>query len=325
MKKVFFIIVLYINAGFIFSQDITREYFGTVYKTVMTDSRVNIRSMPSIHSKILGQKNTGDEVIITGISSHKDFIDNFNGYWLRISLDNQADRYWAPDNGWIFSKYVKIDRNLEAGEFKLKKVHERTERKSLYLILSVTRHREEYEINVYPDKLASQNFYTFTWSDDAEDFYYTDPVGTFSWYPENNMIKRITYLGYGCESAWCLFSDDFRYMFQDYGTSPGPRGLGIFDLQKNTKIFSGTYYRDLEYRDNAITVIRVYNEWAVKHKNIDKESIHHAEAFMEKTPKNKEVLEWEKEGFGTDIIVRYRFNLNTRNKTFIDCRYIATQ
>ena len=54
--------------------------------------------------------------------------------------------------------------------------------------------------------------------------------------PKTNEITHMTDMGYDGESAWCIISDDEKYMFQDYGTSPGVRGFSIFDLKSNKEV-----------------------------------------------------------------------------------------
>lgn len=89
------------------------------------------------------------------------------------------------------------------------------------------------------DRLESQPFYTFAWTEENEYFHYSHVPGTYVWYPETGETRLIAYQGSVNESAWIYFTDDFHFMVQDMGTSPGVRVRNsavagcktIFDLQ----------------------------------------------------------------------------------------------
>lgn len=323
MKKHRFLFFILLLSSLIFAEEIKREDYGTIFKTTVNDNRVNVRDMPSRGSKVVGQKNKGDVVYVTGFSVEKETIDNYEGYWVRISLAKNES--WSDSGGWIFSKYINVDRSLNVSEITVAKVNPATSRSLLNIALNVKRNNVIKEVAVLPRSLNNGKFYTFTWSDDERDFWYGDPVGTFIWYPETNEIKHISYLGYGMESAWCLVTDDFKYLLQDYGTGPGPRALGIYDMETNASLFSGSYYRDLEYDGKSVIVVQVLESWDTEHSDIDAQSVQYATEFKKNTPMTEEQIKWKNSSGDVAVIVRYRLELSTMKKEYIDCQYITTQ
>jgi hypothetical protein len=307
---------------------VPREYFGTIAKTPVTDDDVNIRRFPDVSSESIGKVNKGDLVEIRGFSLEQDEIDGYRGYWVKVSVADRKDGHYR-DNfgrfGWIFSKFVDVDPNVAVSKMRVIKVNPKTDRQAMSLILEMDRNGEKTEAEVLPHQMANQSFYTFVWSDDMPDFTYSDPSGTFKWIPDANEIRHVTYMGSDCESAWCLVTDDARYLFQDYGTSPGPRGLGVFDITTNKEVFSGSYYHDLEYDGKSVTIVKVYDSWNVESKYIDEQSILRAKEFIKNTPMTQEDTKWKNDGGGVDVIVRYRLDLATGEQTFIDCNYIHVQ
>jgi hypothetical protein len=320
-KSLVFVCVLL--AAFVSAEEVQREYCGTVYKTTVNDNRVNVRSLPSTSAKVVGQKNKGDVVYITGFSSDKETLDGHEGYWVRVSLMN--DLSWDDKNGWIFSKYANLDAGVSVSEMTVAMVNPATARNALSLKLNIKRYNASKEVTVAPQRLNDQAFYTFTWSDDESDFLYCDPVGTFIWNPETNEIKHISYMGYGMESAWCLVTNDLKYLLQDFGTGPAPRGLGVFDMETSASLYSGSYYGNLEYDGRSVVVIEELNLWDTEHRDIDAQSLKYATEFKNKASMTEDQIKWKNEGGGIAVIVRYRLDLSTMKREFIGCRYIQTQ
>lgn len=293
-----------------------REYFGSIAKATVNDNFVNVRLMPSQSSEKVDLFNKGDVVEIRGFSDKREVIDGYNGYWLKVSIEKGLDGYYSDWCGWIFSKYVDVPNEIEASSFSVIDTELSEDGRVSKLKLKITRYNEDKEVTIYPSKMPNQSFYTFVWSDDISDFMFCDPVGTFKWFPETNEIRHITYMGDGEKSAWCLISDDEKYLFKDFGTAPGVRGLGIFEIATNKSIFSGSYLRDLEYVDDSMTVVEACTSWAIREKYVSEETIRHAEEYKKQLPEEK----LSRVETGLDfIVVRYRFNLNTREKSYLDC------
>lgn len=312
-------LLLFPTSGF--SENIVRESWGTVFAARVTDNNVNVRSSPSRESQVLGKRNKGDQVLVTGYSTGREHIDGYSGFWVRVSLSETAKTFWSEKNGWIFAKYVDIDQSISVSSFSVHKVVPATSTTSLSLELNIKRGLNSEIVTVAPRRLGNQEFYTFTWSDDRTGFGFSDPVGTFAWYPKNNTIEHVSYLGWAIESSWCLVTNDLKYLIQDYGTSPGPRSLAIFEIPSGRRVFSGAYYNDLDYDGKSIVVVQIYNKWQVEDKKIDKDSIEYARKFIVANPLSDENQKWKASGRGIDVIVSYRLDLDNFKLEFVHCSY----
>lgn len=272
--------------------------------------------------------NKEDVVEIRGYSNTKEKIKNYEGYWLKVSIENN-DGYYSDGNGdygWIFSQYVDVDPNVNVSTLKVIKSGARTELNEKYLTLEIDRNGSKIETDVVPDKLSNQPFYTFVWSDDMYDFIYSDPVGTFKWNPETNEIQNITNMGSTTGYAWCSVTDDYKFLLQDYGTCPCPRGIGVFDIETNKQVFLGTYCFDLDYDgDNNITIVEVYDPMNAKNNYIEEKSVTYAEKFINDIPMSGKDLEWKDKRCDVYVIVKYRFNLISKERKYIGCDYIHGQ
>ena len=80
MKKIVTVLIGIVMCASGFSEEITRQYFSPVYKTKINDDKVNVRILPGIRYKKVSQLNRGDIVLVTGISSKREVIDNYDGY-----------------------------------------------------------------------------------------------------------------------------------------------------------------------------------------------------------------------------------------------------
>lgn len=299
-----------------------RGYFGTIAKTTVNDDNLNIRLKPTTSSLIVGKLNKGDAIIIKGFSDKRENIDNFEGYWLKIQVEkNDIIKDYECDNfgwyGWIFSKYVNIDPQINVSTFNVLKVNPANESLSLSLDLEIDRNGKKEIVEVYPNKFKKQESYYFVWSDDIKDFMYSDPVGTFKWNPKTNEITHMTDMGYDCESAWCIISDDEKYMFQDFGTSPGVRAFSISNLETKKVIYSGSYLRDLEYDGKTVIVVDKCDEWNIENKYVSDESIKRSEEY--KNSLKPEDLEFK------SVVVRYKLNLENFQKEYLDCTTVYEQ
>ena len=301
------------------------DFWGTNALSTVNEDNVSVRIKPDMSSEIIETLNKGNVVEIRGYSTFKETLDGYEGYWLKVTVKKMKEGYYTGDTkpyGWVFSRYVDVDPDVEVSTLRVKTFNEDTEDYWKKMILEIDRNGEKSESMVYPSKMADQDFYTFVWSDDMGDFFYSDPAGTFMWNPETDEIKNISDMGSEVESSWCRVSDDFHFLFQDFGTSPGTRGIGVYEIPTNKIIIEGSYYRTLDYDGTSITIVKVYNWANVEYKYIDDQSIKYAESFMEETPMSEEDIAW---GGSIDVIVKYRFNLLTQEAEFIGCEYIHVQ
>lgn len=299
-----------------------RQYFGTVAKTTINDDNLNIRLKPSVSSLKIGKLKKGDTVTVKGYSDKRERIDNFDGYWLKIQVEkNDIIKDYASDTfgwyGWVFSKYVDIDPKIDVSTFRVLKVNSATKSTILSLDLEIDRNGQKAIVKVYPHKFPKQESYCFVWSDDIADFQYSDPVGTFKWNPKTNEITHITDMGYDCESAWCIISDDEKYLFQDYGTSPGVRAFAVYDVKTNKGLYSGSYLRDLEYDGKTVIIVEKCDWWNISKNRVTDESLKRSEEYKKTlTPQDLE---------SKSIVVRYKLNLDNFKREYLDCTTVYEQ
>lgn len=327
MKRFFAICLLVLFSFEFFASDFqleleNRQFFGTVAKASVNDDNLNVRLRPSTSSLKIGKLNKGDVVTVKGFSDKREVIDGFNGYWLKIQVEkNDIVIDYASDNfgwyGWVFSKYVNIDSKTDVSTFKVLNANSETESGILSLDLEIDRNGQKNKVKVYPEKFSNQESYYFVWSDDMDDFFYSDPVGTFKWNPKTNEITHLTDMGYDCESAWCIVSDDEKYLFQDFGTSTGVRAFAIFDLKTNKKLYSGYYLRYLGYDGKSVITVEECSWWNIDKKRVSDESLKISEEYK-KTLKPDE-LEF------SNVVVRYKLNLESFQKEYLDCTTVIEQ
>ena len=314
MKKVSYTLLtlLLLSSSFVYA--IPSNLKNLIHTTV-NDEPLNIRSLPTTKSEKVGKLYKGDEVVIAGFSDHKETIDGYNGYWVKIATYDKEYEFWDFNQKWVFSKYVDIDQSLEVST--IKPVTFLNTPNNPQLDIEVIRQDKTVHTTVSLNHIEGQDFYTFNWMYDyfnKDNFASNDPTGTFVYYPTTNEIKHITVLGETTESAWGLFSNDFHYFFQDFGTSPGVRALAITDLWTNKKIFSGHHLNNLEYDGESIIIVEG---------NYDHiESITDEERSKATERKKKFTREELK---GHDIVDRYRLNLTTGDITYVDSVLVVIQ
>ena len=96
-------------------------------------------------------------------------------------------------------------------------------------------------------------------------------------------------------------------------------------METNASLFSGSYYRDLEYDGKSVIVVQVLESWDTEHSDIDAQSVQYATEFKKNTPMTEEQIKWKTSGGGIAVIVRYRLELATMKKDCLGCQYISTQ
>jgi hypothetical protein len=159
------------------------------------------------------------------------------------------------------------------------------------------------------------------------DFYhYTNIPGSYAWFPEKNELRHISYIGTTVEAGWVIFTDDFRYLIQDFGTSPGPRGLGVWQVEDGRRIFSGTYYNSINLQNHTINIVYVYDNWNISNNVLDKEIMDFAEEFIVINPVPEEMVENSRRtGLGIELIIICELDLNTGIRSIVNGEYIFTQ
>jgi hypothetical protein len=296
------------------------QHWGTVFNTFINDDNVNVRSYPSLKADILFKVNKNTKIVITGVSKEIDDIDNYIGNWLNIRIEN----HWG-DEGWVFSKYVESGR-ISVSELKIIELLPKEERKAQKLTGMYEINGNIKNITLYPHKEENQIFYSFAYDYGIESFHYSNIPGTYAWFPETNELKHITYMGTVIESGWSIFTDDFKYNLQDFGTSPGPRGLGVWRIDDGKRIFSGYYYRDLKLKGNTINIVYVYDSRYYSKDNLDNEILVYGEEFKKTNPVSDDMVKYsDQSGLDITLIIICELNLDTGFRNIISGNYIYTQ
>lgn len=117
MKKIVTVLIGIVMCASGFSEEITRHYFAPVYKTKINDDKVNVRILPGIRYKKVSQLNRGDIVLVTGISSKREVIDNYDGYWLRIDSEDEKELLNALKAAEKYENTILIEDMITGREF----------------------------------------------------------------------------------------------------------------------------------------------------------------------------------------------------------------
>lgn len=321
--KYIFLFCLMFCLTLVDAQEQKLQYFGTIYNTVINDDRVNVRDYPFLDGKILFQVNENIRIVIIGVSKEYYLIDNYNGNWLKIRISENQPNQWKE--GWVFSKYVDTGKIIPS-ELRIVEMPPQRTGYGQTLIGSYRLNGIENRVTLYPHKETNQNFYTFAFDLDNSAFHYSNIPGSYAWYPETNELKHISYIGTSGESAWVVFTDDFKYIIEDFGTGPAPRGLGVWRVNNGERVFSGMYYRNINLHDHIIEVIYVYDWWNIENDKLDTEIKNYAENYKKDNPEPIDMVQHSREtGLGLDLIIICEFNLDTEVREIIKGQYIYTQ
>jgi hypothetical protein len=292
------------------------QYFGTVLHSIINYDNVNVRIYPSLDAEILHQLNKNTEIIIIGTSKEIDNIDEHIGHWHEIMLKAQNPNFlWDTSIvGWVFSKYVEY-RHISSSELKIIEMPTREGHRNQRLIASYQVNGINKIVSFSSHRVEHQNFYTFAYDWSTEEFHYSNIPGSYAWYPETNELKHISYIGTDMESKWSIFTDDYKYLIQDFGTAPDPRGLGVWRVDNSEKVFSGMYYEDINLQGNTINIIYQYNYWNISRDRLDVEIIDFAKEFIENNPVPKDM----------ELIVVCELDLDTGIRSILRGQFVYTQ
>ena len=287
----------------------------TVYNTTINDDNVNVRAHPSVRADILFQVHKDEKIIIIGTSKEIDTIDGYTGNWLNIVKNKYGE------TGWIFSKYVEKGR-ITTTELKIIEMPPQEERRAQRLIGSYQINGKETMVDLlYPHKEENQDFYTFIYDYTTEPFHYSNIPGSYAWYPKTNELKHISYIGTGMASTWVIFTDDFKYVIEDFGTTPEPRALGVWRVEDSKRIFFGRYYEGINLQGYTINVIY----WDSNRHEWDDEILNYAKKYEENNPAPDDMVEYAKGKFGLELIILCEFNMDTGIRKIMGGQYIYTQ
>lgn len=305
----------------------TKKNHGILYNTIINDDNVNIRSIPSIKGEKVGKLQKSTIIKIVGISLTKEYIDQYEGYWFNISLNG------AESIGWVFSKYVDF-KDVFTSELIIESANKdkwgKNQLKGYYMLGS-----NRVDVSINSGELSKDNYYTFYWDCSVENYHYSNIPGCYIWYPETGILKHITYFGGEMASSgfskWIMLTEDHKYLIEDYGTTPHPREVRVWNLITNQLIYNGEYYKSVNLKDHSIEVVYGYvsysmnNTWGEETKNLDNEVLQYGRSYLKNNKPSKEILENAEKGMnGISLIICCELNLDTKELKPINGIYINT-
>lgn len=295
-----------------------RQDRGTIYNTFITAEIVNIHAGPSLQSEVRHQLSRYTRIRIFGVSKETDIIDDYEGHWLLIASLHSGRR------DWIFSKYVQSE-NITPNEIRIVGLAPEEPRRARRLYGTFMNGDTEVQFSVRPRKLPHQPFWTFVWDHNIANFRFDTVPGSYVWFPETNETRHITHIGHTPESAWVKFTDDFKFILQDFGTGPGVRGLAAWRVDCGTHVFSGGYLDSIYLNGHTIRIANVYESFAIAY--WDDELLAFAENFLRDNPEPPDdLIEIARQGpFGIRLHIFSEFDLYTKERRIIEADWILTQ
>ena len=77
-------------------------FFNVIYKGVINDFRVRVRTEPNLEGEILSLYYEGDTVEVLDRSDEKYEIDGESWHWYKV-------RSGSYPEGWVYGKYLDIE------------------------------------------------------------------------------------------------------------------------------------------------------------------------------------------------------------------------
>jgi uncharacterized protein YgiM (DUF1202 family) len=318
MRFILLLITLLTSWQYAIAQEYKPEYFGTVYRTAINDDKVNVRSLPSLDGTVLLKLSKGDRVTVRGVSEAKVNIGGYTAYWFELGAINEKS-FGLDEQHWVFGQFVHATDQVSATTISFDHFVDATKKSGSRLFIKI--HGKSDRISeVYPARFGDRDYYTFTWSTDDESYFYYDVPGTYLWYPKTNEIRHVMYLGNSGESAWVHFTDDFEYFIQDYGTSPGVRGMILGKTKTGKIVFSDGHLAEPEIKGHLVTFAVRYDDLKSSDTKLPQALRTFALTKMKTLPKLK------KEGsLGTQMVIKYTVDADTLEILPVDCEYIYEQ
>jgi hypothetical protein len=302
---------------------ITASSYGISCLTNIIDDNVNVRNYPSLEAAIIYKLNNNDIIHIIGSSGDGTNIDNFYGDWVNIIYQKSEDEYI---NGWVFSKYV----NTKDREYTPIRFVEFIPGPSPYennLRMRISYVLQGNEIFDGPDYTDWNNYYIIVWGPFDNCFHYTNKPGIYLLDKETLELSHITYLGSFGPTAhvWTIFSDDFEYLIQDSGTSPGVRGITAWRWKDMELVFKGIYYRSPNIHNNIIEIVYFCNDWYFEHGYVDEEIMLYGKKYKEENLVPQEIeSQLIHPTLSIELLVKCSFNLDTGERKILNGEYIIT-
>ena len=280
---------------------------GTFLLTNIIEDNVAVKNYPSL-GRIIFNLNNNDIVQVIGFSGETVNVDEFYGFWVNITHQKTENE---PIIGWVFSRYININNEKYT---------------SLRLVEPVP---DGHSIS--PGGLFIwNNYHGIVRGPFDNHFHYRNRPGVYILNTETLELEHKTYLGTfsPTPNAWTIFTEDFRFLLQDSGTSPGIRGIRAWRMSDFELVFSGSYHNLMSppiIGDNIIEVVYSHTEWLIEHGFLtDEEIISFGRNFIEENQIPQELLD-RHPSLSVELIIRCFFNLDTGERTILGGEWILTQ
>ncbi len=303
----------------------------TIAQAIMLEDCPEVFTMPDTNSTVLTYPDLkkGDIVYVYGTEIIVNEETGTEEIWYFCTINEYICHYsfgwdmgfWVPaEKIDMFIPYkmstITLSKNLGVKE----STGWRAYSSHLTLEISINRGADSFITKVNASQMENQNFYTFCWNDCSSGFHYSDPIGTFIYDPETDEIKHVSLIGPLESLLTFIATNDCKYILgiitmEPFGT------FSVWDPQKGTSIISGNFFDSLFYDGNSIIIGYDFamNEQLDTDYNKNKEYFEYADSFRKENPRTEEQLSW---GNQCRIYVKYRLDLNSLEKTFIDCEYV---
>jgi hypothetical protein len=293
----------------------TIDAVDTINENITIQDQDNIFHVKKSNIEVLdypnGKKfyilNSGAQVKISGLTHRLD-----GEQWLEILFLQQG--YSWETNGWIRAEDLSINEYLIPLELKFIKEIEKNDYIAK-LLVSYSKDGEDVEITIRAIKSKNNTIFSFYW-DHYNGSYYLNVPGVYIYDPNNNNLEHISYLGKSSWSGQVEVTSDLKYVLQDIGSSPGVRGLYIYEANTNEEYFSCGYRSDWNLNGYCIEVVESYgyysssNNKLYEEDNIDLEIKEFGERFIAENQYPEEFSD----NIGIIIICEYNFITKERQR-----------
>ena len=286
--------------------------------------------LPSIKSRIKGNVKIDDEEKILGFAETEGAIRRQNEYWIKIYCYEQD----GSRCGWIKST-VTNKENISISDLQIESSSKKTiNGHTLYFLHGKN---QKGELSIEAQKTENQNIYTFWWNHHCKGFHYSNRPGFYIWNEDTKELKHITYFDgindeettYGA-NMWTIVTDDYKYLIQDFGTAPPPRGIQIWNMDNGEKIFFGQYYVNINLHGHIIEVVKEYDEyfrgkWQNRKNSLTEEEIDFAQNFLKTNKPPADLVEIADSGLILALYLVLEYNMDTGKTKIKEGKYIIVQ
>lgn len=235
---------------------ITKGNGSKLFETKTKGENIEIRKFPTEESSLVYTTYDNLSYTVAGFSDNKESIEGEEGYWFFVYGNDEESQ---GKSGWIFSKNLIVSKYDKVSTITYVSENFDTNQ-NLFTSINISLNRDSYaaeniETSVQVKKGSSDNLYFFKWNDSNSDFFYSDPVGLFSWNSETKEIKHVSYHSTEGDTKWAIMTEDSAFLIEDSSLNSTISEFNIFDASNDEIVFSGEYYNDIELSGHEITIL----------------------------------------------------------------------